>query len=201
MDISQTKNSSKRSALSSSYKSKLRQGIAWELKKKLAQERLTALDTKLKHGVSVTMAMPIRRHCPPEAKTNSERHSCADVSTSAMELHSYADVSASAMERAKEVQRNLSSHFPSFVKLMLRSHVSRGFWLCLPSGFCRAHLPECDATVVLVDDNEQESDTRFLAEKHGLSAGWRGFSLAHKLLEGDVLVFQLIEPCKFKVIS
>ncbi|XP_054823658.1 B3 domain-containing protein Os01g0234100-like isoform X2 [Prosopis cineraria] len=32
-----------------------------------------------------------------------------------------------------------------------------------------------------------------------LSAGWRQFSAAHKLQEGDVLVFQLVEPSKFKV--
>lgn len=37
-------------------------------------------------------------------------------------------------------------------------------------------------------------------DKTGLSGGWRGFSIAHKLLEGDALVFQLIKPCKFKVI-
>ncbi|XP_012852912.1 PREDICTED: B3 domain-containing protein Os01g0234100-like [Erythranthe guttata] len=29
--------------------------------------------------------------------------------------------------------------------------------------------------------------------------GWRSFSIDNKLLEGDCLVFQLIEPCKFKV--
>lgn len=33
------------------------------------------------------------------------------------------------MEKAEEVQANLSPRFPSFVKLMLKSHVSGGFWL------------------------------------------------------------------------
>jgi hypothetical protein len=41
---------------------------------------------------------------------------------------------------------------------------------------------------------------KYIAYKTGLSAGWRQFSAAHKLVEGDVLVFQLVEPTKFKVL-
>lgn len=37
--------------------------------------------------------------------------------------------SASAMDRAIEVQEKLPPEFPSCVKLMLRSHVTGGFWL------------------------------------------------------------------------
>lgn len=62
------------------------------------------------------------------------------------------------------------------------------------------HLPKHDDTVVLVDENGQEFETKYLIDKNGLSGGWRGFSIAHKLLEKDVLVFQLIASCKFKVI-
>lgn len=75
------------------------------------------------------------------------------------------------------------------------SHHSQG----LPKQFCDVHLPKHDETIVLVGENEQEYDTKYLVGKNGLSGGWRGFSLAHKLMEGDVLVFQLIQPCKFKV--
>lgn len=70
----------------------------------------------------------------------------------------------------------------------------------LPKKFCLAHLPDQDETVVLVDENEEEHDTKYLVDKNGLSGGWRGFSIAHKLLDEDVLVFQLVESCKFKVI-
>lgn len=35
----------------------------------------------------------------------------------------------SSMKRAEEVQANLPAEYPSFVKLMLKSHVSGGFWL------------------------------------------------------------------------
>lgn len=69
----------------------------------------------------------------------------------------------------------------------------------LPKKFCLTHLPDRDEMIALVDENEEEYYTKYLADKNGLSGGWRGFSLAHNLLDGDVLVFQLIEPCKFKV--
>lgn len=53
--------------------------------------------------------------------------------------------------------------------------------------------------IVLVDENEQEYTAKYSFRKNRLSGGWRGFSVAHNLLEGDALVFHLIEPCKFRV--
>ncbi|CAI9294602.1 unnamed protein product [Lactuca saligna] len=106
---------------------------------------------------------------------------------------------SAAMERAKEVQASLPSEFPSFVKPMLPSHVTGGFWLGFPKKFCDVHMPKHDETVVLVDEDDQEFNTKYLVDKFGLSAGWRGFSIAHKLLEGDALIFQMIKNWKFKV--
>ncbi|KAK1402577.1 TF-B3 domain-containing protein [Heracleum sosnowskyi] len=106
---------------------------------------------------------------------------------------------SSQMDRALEIQANLASQFPSFLKNMLPSHVAGCFWLGLPKNFADMHLPKHDKTVVLVDENELEHETKYLAEKNGLSAGWRGFAIAHKLQEKDVLVFHLIQQCKFKV--
>ncbi|KAJ0823973.1 putative transcription factor B3-Domain family [Helianthus annuus] len=82
---------------------------------------------------------------------------------------------------------------------MLPSHVTGGFWLGFPKKFCDAHMPKQDETVVLLDENDQEFNTKFLVDKTGLSGGWRGFSIAHNLLEGDALVFQLVDRWKFKV--
>ncbi|KAI7733919.1 hypothetical protein M8C21_032038 [Ambrosia artemisiifolia] len=65
--------------------------------------------------------------------------------------------------------------------------------------FCDAHLPKQDETVVLVDEDDHEFNTKYLFDKCGLSGGWRGFSIGHKLREGDALVFQLIDRCKFRV--
>ncbi|KAK0581308.1 hypothetical protein LWI29_012361 [Acer saccharum] len=69
----------------------------------------------------------------------------------------------------------------------------------LPSKFCLEHLPRKDTMIVLEDEDGNEYDTRYLAEKIGLSAGWRGFSISHKIREGDVAVFHLVSPTKFKV--
>jgi len=71
----------------------------------------------------------------------------------------------------------------------------------LPTYFCRKHLPKSDETITLVDEEDDESDTLYLAKKAGLSAGWEGFAIEHKLHDGDCLVFQLIEQTKFKVIE
>ncbi|XP_052888048.1 B3 domain-containing protein Os01g0234100-like isoform X4 [Gossypium arboreum] len=103
------------------------------------------------------------------------------------------------MERALDIQANLSSEFPSMIKYMLPSHVTGGFWLGLPKHFGLNHLPKEDRMMVLEDEEGKEFQVKYLVEKIGLSGGWRGFSIAHKLLEGDVCVFHLVRPSKFKV--
>ncbi|XP_076932716.1 B3 domain-containing protein Os01g0234100-like [Bidens hawaiensis] len=107
----------------------------------------------------------------------------------------------SATEQANEVQASLPCELPSFVKLMLSSHVTGSFWLGFPKKFCEAHMPKHDETVVLVDEDEQEFNTKFVVGKNktGLGSGWKGFSIAHELIEGDALVFQLVGHWKFKV--
>ncbi|XP_048232532.1 B3 domain-containing protein Os01g0234100 isoform X3 [Ricinus communis] len=109
------------------------------------------------------------------------------------------EVKSAAMIRAEEVQSNLESTYPSFVKSLVRSHVGSCFWMGLPGPFCRAHLPREDTVVFLEDECGKVMGMKYIGYKTGLSAGWRQFAVAHQLLEGDVLVFQLIGPCKFKV--
>lgn len=72
-------------------------------------------------------------------------------------------------------------------------------WQGLPKGFCDIHLPKQDTAMVLEDENGKLYETKYLSDKTGLSAGWRGFSIAHKLLQGDVIVFHLVLPNKFMV--
>ncbi|KAI6677927.1 hypothetical protein NL676_038723 [Syzygium grande] len=108
-------------------------------------------------------------------------------------------IRAYAIERAEQLQSSLDAEFPSFIKPMLQSHVTGGFWLSLQHNFCHKHLPHRDDTVTLVDEDGEEFETKYLIEKNGLSGGWRGFSIAHDLVDGDALVFQLIEPLTFKV--
>ncbi|XP_062177484.1 B3 domain-containing protein At3g19184-like isoform X2 [Alnus glutinosa] len=104
-----------------------------------------------------------------------------------------------AIERAEQVESGLGSEFPTFLKPMLHSHVTRGFWLGLPVQFCKAHLPSKDEMITLVDEDGNESPTKYLVNKTGLSAGWKGFANDHDLVDGDAVVFQLIQPTKFKV--
>ncbi|XP_062156497.1 B3 domain-containing protein Os01g0234100-like isoform X2 [Alnus glutinosa] len=106
---------------------------------------------------------------------------------------------SSALIQAQEVRSNLPPEYPSFVKSLVRSHVAGCFWMGLPGAFCKAYLPNKDTTVILEDECGKQYELKYIAYKTGLSAGWRQFSAAHKLLEGDVLIFQLVEPTKFKV--
>ncbi|XP_058191424.1 B3 domain-containing protein Os01g0234100-like isoform X2 [Rhododendron vialii] len=112
------------------------------------------------------------------------------------------EAESQVMARAAEVQDSLAPEFPSFTKFMTRSHVTKGFWLGLPSEFCKSHLPRLDAIVILEDESGEEYNTKYLVDKKGLSAGWKWFSISHKLLEGDAVVFHLVSRLglvKFKV--
>ncbi|CAL5377349.1 unnamed protein product [Camellia sinensis] len=125
--------------------------------------------------------------------------SCKKKRTRIEDLYDNDEAKCSVMERADEVLENVADEYPSFIKCMLPSNVTHGFWLILPKKFCNLHLPMHDTTVILVDECGKEYEANFLVERHGLSGGWRGFSLAHRLLKGDILVFHLIKPCTLKV--
>lgn len=69
----------------------------------------------------------------------------------------------------------------------------------LPAAFGKMYMPKHDEMCILEDEDGEEYKAKFLADKLGLSGGWRGFAIAHKLLEGDAVVYQLVGTCKFKV--
>ncbi|XP_010481962.1 PREDICTED: B3 domain-containing protein At5g42700-like isoform X2 [Camelina sativa] len=104
-----------------------------------------------------------------------------------------------AIARAEKFQADLGSDYPSFVKSMLQSHVSGGFWLGLPVQFCRSYLGKHDGVITLIDEEGEEYETIHLAKRTGLSGGWMGFAIAHNLAYGDTLVFELVRPTAFKV--
>ncbi|KAL2531856.1 B3 domain-containing protein [Abeliophyllum distichum] len=108
-------------------------------------------------------------------------------------------VKSPTMIRAEEVQSSLGNEHPIFLKTLVRSHVASCFWMGLPVPFCKLFLPNKDATVTIEDENGEEFGIKYIANKTGLSAGWRKFVSGNKLLEGDVLIFQLVGPCRFKV--
>ena len=69
----------------------------------------------------------------------------------------------------------------------------------LPKYFCSKNLPKRDDIVILIDEDGDECEVIYLAEKRGLSGGWRGFAIDHGLVDGDALVFQRIRPKTLKV--
>ncbi|CAL1358210.1 unnamed protein product [Linum trigynum] len=112
-------------------------------------------------------------------------------------LYVSGEVDNAAMRKAHEFASSLPGNFPTLMKLMHPSHI--GFSLHLVAGFCYKHLPDKDKVIDLEDDKGKVYPAQFLASKHCLSGGWRAFSIHHKLVQGDVVVFQLLEPTKFKV--
>lgn len=54
--------------------------------------------------------------------------------------------------------------------------------------------------MILEDESGSEYEAVYLGNRTGLSGGWRGFALDHKLDDGDALVFELADPARFKVI-
>ncbi|XP_045802422.1 putative B3 domain-containing protein At5g58280 [Trifolium pratense] len=83
---------------------------------------------------------------------------------------------------------------------MDRSHVySSCFWLGLPSRFCVEHFPKTVYNMTLEDEDASEYDVVYLGSRGGLSGGWRAFALENKLDDGDALVFELVEPTRFKI--
>ncbi|KAK6798431.1 hypothetical protein RDI58_006134 [Solanum bulbocastanum] len=132
----------------------------------------------------------------------------ADAGRSTKLERATADGSGSATQmkspiiiRAEEFLLSIGNEFPSFMKLLVRSHVGSCFWMGLPVPFCKNHLPRKDTPVILESETGEDYEIKYIAEKTGLSAGWRKYAAAHKLVEGDVLVFQLVEPTRFKVYS
>ena len=107
---------------------------------------------------------------------------------------SFANAAAFARDptAASSVQRapQWSPPGPAFVKLMLPSHVSGGYWLQAPYGI-GDFLPDTTSTVVLTCDGEEWKTVWLVrsANNGGLSGGWRGFAVDQRLAVGDACVF------------
>ncbi|KAL2933332.1 hypothetical protein RDABS01_016451 [Bienertia sinuspersici] len=76
------------------------------------------------------------------------------------------------------------------------------YWLFLAGSSKRllwASLPRDDGMVTLVDEEGDEYLVVYLARKRGLSGGWKGFAEAHQLVDGDAIIFQVINRSILKV--
>ncbi|KAF7014603.1 unnamed protein product [Triticum aestivum] len=102
---------------------------------------------------------------------------------------------AYAIAKAEELQDELGSDYPTFVKPMPQSLTS----LHIPAQFSMEHLPDHGMRMVLVDEEEEEFKVRYRPHSSSLVAGWSEFAVDNELVEGDCLVFQLIKRALFKV--
>ncbi|KAI3962662.1 hypothetical protein MKW92_006091 [Papaver armeniacum] len=109
-------------------------------------------------------------------------------------------LSLSAEKRAEEIQMSLDPNIPSLVRVMLPSHVGGGYWMGIPSKFCKTFMSKDDIMMTLVDEDGLEfHEISYLPRNCGLSGGWQRFAKAHHLKEGDAVVFELVEVNKFKI--
>ncbi|KAF2294791.1 hypothetical protein GH714_018215 [Hevea brasiliensis] len=171
-----------------------------EIRQKRLEEnkkRMEELNLK-KLVVDIRTTSPKTSPLAPEPLERPRRTYCYRRQDLLNRIYASDEVRGHAVDRAGKIQSALEADFPSFVKPMTQSHVTGGFWLGLPVQFCKDHLPSHDEYITLVDENGDASETKYLVEKTGLSAGWRGFTIDHKLVDGDALVFQLVSPREFK---
>ncbi|KAL4568711.1 hypothetical protein LXL04_024326 [Taraxacum kok-saghyz] len=127
-------------------------------------------------------------------RSSSKRNSATKSSKSPLQ-------SSPAMIRAEKFQSSLDTKHPTCLKLLVKAHVdvSAGYWMGFPQPFSKLFLPKIDTDMILEDENGEIHHVKYIANKYGLSAGWKKFASDHKLLEGDVIIFQLVEPFKLKV--
>jgi hypothetical protein len=53
--------------------------------------------------------------------------------------------------------------------------------------------------MILEDEDGKTDYVNYLSARDGLSGGWRGFAIDHSIKVGDTVVFELVEPTKFRV--
>ncbi|KAK4754125.1 hypothetical protein SAY87_002229 [Trapa incisa] len=161
------------------------------VRKKMKKKKSTLTMRRKKHSnLATSLTLALRSGKSPSY----EKYPSPDHTTDALDV-----VRSAAMVRAEEFQSSLDPNIPSFIKPLVKSHVGGCFFMGLPGAYCRAYLPLNDATLIMEDEHGKAYDVKYLGHKTGLSAGWRQFSIEHNLLEGDVLVIQIIEASRLKV--
>lgn len=65
--------------------------------------------------------------------------------------------------------------------------------------FCKFNMPKIDTVFIVENESGEEYKINYISQRTALSGGWKAFSDANQLYEGDVLVFHLVEPTRFKV--
>ncbi|KAG0614604.1 hypothetical protein M758_6G189800 [Ceratodon purpureus] len=85
---------------------------------------------------------------------------------------------------------------PNTLMVMSKGHVYSGFWLTIPKRFTKDWMPVENKEITLLNKGGHKWPTKWLAAQRGLSAGWRRFSLDHRLEEHDVCVLELVDKAE-----
>lgn len=99
-----------------------------------------------------------------------------------------------AMEKALTELTN-----PAFVRPVLYTYTAGSNQGYVPFEFRRNHMPESNEWFTLEDEDQLEWGIFFNAEFGVLRKGWRNFSLHHSLTSGDICIFELVSPLRFRV--
>ncbi|XP_024380244.2 uncharacterized protein [Physcomitrium patens] len=96
--------------------------------------------------------------------------------------------------RAAALKFESQTKRPSFMVVMMPSHVYRGFWLTVPQEFSRLHMPRKRTTITVQDEFGFQWPGQWVVNSlhGGLSDGWAAFSRDHYLEEGDACVFEVL---------
>ncbi|XP_021740662.1 B3 domain-containing protein At5g42700-like [Chenopodium quinoa] len=199
-------------AAAASYEEKRKQRLE-ENKKRMMQLNIPQLSqslkpspaTRLKRVNPKPLNAPLRRSTRMADKPSPDYHDFILVGGRKLPLRRnlYSQDNASnqkrfdAVQRAEELELRLGSQHPTFVKALLQAHVLGN--LNLPTTFCKTHLLNYDGMLTLVDEGGKKCQTKFHLRYGRFGSGWRRFAINHGLVDGDVLVFQLIEPTTLKV--
>ncbi|XP_043694543.1 UTP--glucose-1-phosphate uridylyltransferase-like [Telopea speciosissima] len=130
-------------------------------------------------------------------KSNSS-NTTSELESELKKVHARNKATSNSMEKALlELTKNLPA--PNFVKSMDPSHVTRPYLLRIPPGSSESY-PEKDCDIMLEDEDGKLHVVKFLLKHLALSGGWGQFTKKKKLIVGDALFFQIVEPTKFKEI-
>ncbi|XP_024356629.1 B3 domain-containing protein Os12g0592300 isoform X1 [Physcomitrium patens] len=98
---------------------------------------------------------------------------------------------------ALKAARALNLVKPNTLVVMSKGHVYKGFLLGIPKQFSKDWLPSESKEITLANKSGHRWTVKWLPSHGGLSAGWRRFSLDHRLEEYDVCVFELVDKAHF----
>ncbi|KAI7746921.1 hypothetical protein M8C21_020650 [Ambrosia artemisiifolia] len=114
---------------------------------------------------------------------------------------------SSAMTKAVEVRISLGTEHPSCIMMLkgrqssLQGHLPCSNSMVFPLWFWKMYLPKADSEMVIEDQNGEIHHVKYYTKSRNFSVGWKKFAVGQNLLLGDVLVFHLVQPYKFKGFS